>query len=87
MFLGYHLNQSLSKLIKCDRFTIVSKEFHPQGSKSSEINTLVINIDGENERLICSNGYWRRMSVGDEVNVCIYSGLLGFDNLVLMYDK
>ena len=87
MFSGYYLNRSVSKLEKCDRYTVIAKEFKSGGSKGSDLNTLVIDVDGQNERLLCSRNYWQSVSVGKKINVCIYSSLLGFDNLDPIYDR
>jgi hypothetical protein len=83
---GSFLNQSLSTIGKCDSFPVIDKCRQASRFRQPEINSLVVNINGEAHRLICSQVYWFRTSVGQNINLCIHESKLGFDYLTITND-
>ena len=53
MLFGLFLNGSLSALEKCDNFIVVEKQFRKRGYRQAQLNILVANINGKNQRLLC----------------------------------
>ena len=84
---GSFLNQGLSKIDTCDNFPIINKYRHESHFRQPEINSLVVNINGESCRLICSRDFWYRTSIGQSIDLCLYKSKLGFDFVTMTYDK
>lgn len=83
MLLGFYLNNSTSTIEKCDNFNVVDKIYHEGGFRRPELNILVVNVDGENRRILCNPNYWQTISVGQQIKVCVYKSKIGFDYLTL----
>lgn len=83
MLLGFYLNNSTSTIEKCDNFDVVDKIYRKGGFRRVELNILVVNVDGENHRILCNPNYWQTISVGQQINVCVYKSKIGFDYLTL----
>lgn len=86
LWLGSMINHRLSRIEKCDNFTIVDKYRTESRHRSPEINTIVVNINGQSQRLICSYGYWKGVSIGQNIELCLYSSKLGFDFIKVIDD-
>lgn len=84
---GSFLNQSLSTIDKCDNFPVIDKYRQESRFRQPEINSLVVNINGEPHRLICSQDYWYMTSIGNHINLCLHRSILGFDFISLTNDK
>jgi len=84
---GSFLNQGLSIINKCDNFLVIDKYRQESRFRQPEINSLVVNIDGESHRLICSRDFWLKISVGQSINLCLHESKLGFDYLTVTNDK
>lgn len=87
MLIGHYMNLKISTLHKCDTFAVMDKEFHKGGFRRPELNILIVNIEGENRRLLSRANYWQPITVGQQVNVCIYKSPIGFDFLTLPDNK
>ncbi|NNV54735.1 hypothetical protein [Limnovirga soli] len=79
ILLGHHFNSTISTLYKCDTFSVIDKEFHKGGFRQPELNILILNVEGENKRLLCRQNYWQTVSIGQTVNACIYKSPIGLD--------
>jgi hypothetical protein len=86
MLLGYFLNTAISSQVKCDEFTVVEIDYKKGGYKYAEQNIINVDIDGKTEKFLCRSDYWKSISIGGKVKVCIYNSPIGFDNLVLTED-
>ncbi len=84
---GSFLNQSLSTIDKRDNFPVIDKYRQESGYRQPEINSLVVNINGESHTLTCSYDYWYKTSVGDRINLCLHRSKLGFDFITVTNDK
>lgn len=84
---GSFLNQGLSSINKCDNFPVINKYRQESRFRQPEINSLVVNINGESHRLICSQNLWLKISVGQSINLCLHEGKLGFDYLTVTNDN
>ena len=84
---GSFLNQSLSTIDKRDNFPVIDKYRQESRFRQPEINSLVVNINGESHRLICSYDYWYMTSVGDRINLCLHRSKLGFGFISVTNDK
>ncbi|WP_163718746.1 CD20-like domain-containing protein [Mangrovibacterium lignilyticum] len=87
LWVGTVMNQSLSQLDKCDNYTIIHKYRQESRSRSPEVNSLIITIDGEEHRLVCSRHYWFNTRIGQQINLCLYKSPIGFDYIVLTNDQ
>jgi hypothetical protein len=87
MLIGQQVNTLLSTKENCDNYTITDKIYRKGGHKRREINILVINIDGVAHRINTKHIYWRTVSVGQKITVCIYKSKIGFDYLTLPNEK
>jgi len=86
LLIGHYVNTGISTLNKCDAFSVVGTEHIKGGYKRPEYNILYVQINYKTEKLLCSSDYWKGVSTGQKVNICIYSSPIGFDNLVLTDD-
>ena len=84
---GSFINQGLSKIDKCDKFPVINKFMQESRFIQPEINSLVVNINGESCRIICSRDYWLRTSIGQSIDLCLHKSRLGFDFISVTYDK
>ncbi|MBI3519991.1 MAG: hypothetical protein HY062_11615 [Bacteroidetes bacterium] len=83
MLFGQQANTLLSTKEKCDNYIITDKIFRKGGYRRAELNILVINVEGVPHRVITNTNYWKTVSVGQQINACIYSSVIGFDYLTL----
>jgi hypothetical protein len=83
LFLGQNVNKTLSSKDKCENYFVVDKIFRKEGYKQVELNIIVINIDGVNFKYITNSNYWQTISIGQQIEVCIYKSIIGFDFLKL----
>ena len=83
MLLGQQANTLLSTKEKCDNYLITDKVFRKGGYRRADLNILVINVEGVAHRIITNPNYWQTVSVGQQINACIYSSIIGFDYLTL----
>jgi hypothetical protein len=83
---GSLLNQKLSKFESYDHYTVTDKYRQESHYRTPEINTLVVNVKGETEKIVCSYSYWGRTAIGDKINLSIYKSKLGFDYFELTDD-
>ena len=79
MLLGHYLNQSISTIDKCDNYPIVDKYEFSGGRRGDIRIELYVVINGIKKKINCNKFYYDKVEIGDEINICIYSSLLGFD--------
>lgn len=84
---GSILNQSLSKVNECDSYIVVDKFRKEAGFRSPEVNSLVVNINGNLHRLYCRYDNWHRVLIGKSINLCLYDSKLGFDFVEITGEK
>lgn len=87
MLLGQLTNTTFATKLKCDNYTLANKLFRKGGYNQIELNILVINVDGVYHRFITNPNYWQSVTVGQQVNVCIYKSKIGFDFIKLTNEK
>jgi hypothetical protein len=83
MLLGQRANTLLSTKEKCDNYLVADKIFKEGGYRVAELNILEINVDGVHHRFKTKKKYWQTVTVGQQVNVCIYNSKIGFDFIKL----
>lgn len=83
LLLGQNANTILSNKEECNNYSVVDKIFRKGDYKLIELNILVINIDGVYHRYITKPNYWHTISTGQQIDVCIYKSIIGFDHLKL----
>lgn len=83
LLIGQNANIVLSKKENCDNFFVVDKILRKRSFRRAESRILVININGVYRRYITNSNYWQTIQTGQEINVCIYKSLIGFDYLKL----
>jgi uncharacterized protein YneF (UPF0154 family) len=86
MLVGQYANNYLATKDKCDSYYVADKIFKKGGSgrhRGVELNILVVNVGGVNHRIITNNSYWQTVSVGQQIGVCIYKSVIGFDYIEL----
>ena len=84
---GSFLNQGLSYIDKCDSFPVVDKYRQESRYRQPEINSLVVDINGKSNRIICSRDYWYMTSVGNKIDLCLHRSKLGFGFITVTNDK
>jgi len=84
---GSMINQEFSKVENCDNYTVINKYRQEYRRGSPEINSLVVEINGESHRLVCNFNYWDRIDIGQTINLCLYKSKLGFDYVKITNDK
>lgn len=87
LLVGQKINSKLSVIEKCENTIVLQKIFHKGGFRRPEKNILIINIDGKKQKIISERKYWKNISVGQMVRVCVYKSYMGFDSLELLEDK
>lgn len=83
LLFGQKANTILSNKEKCDNYSVVDKIFRKGGYKTTELNILVINVDGVYHKYITNSSYWQTISTGQQIDVCIYKSVIGFDYIKL----
>jgi len=78
LLLGHFINQSLSTQ-GCDNYQIVNKYYEQGGHNKPVQIDLYVEIDGKIEKIKCKKYYYDKVEIGDKINLCKYSSLLGFD--------
>lgn len=84
---GSFLNQRLSHIDNCDNFPVIAKYRQESRFRQPEINSLVVDINGESHRIICSRDYWYMTSIGDNIDLCLHTSQLGFGFISVTNDK
>jgi hypothetical protein len=79
LLLGHSLNLSLSTIEKCDNYPIIYKYYKKGRRHNLDQIVLFVKIEGRREKLRCDKNYFDEVKIGDKINVCKYSSLLGFD--------
>jgi len=87
LLIAQKLNSKLSVLEKCESTIVLQKIFHKGGFRRPEKNILIVNINGENQKIISERKYWENISVGQLAKVCVYKSYIGFDSLELLEEK
>lgn len=87
LMFGSILNQSLSEIYKYDTYTITNKYRQEKRVRTPEVNSLVVNINGQSQRLVCSRDYWNCTYIGKDITLSLYKSKLGFDFIKISNDK
>ena len=80
-------NKKISILKSYNHYTVVNKYRQEYHYRSPEINTLVVNIDGKAQKLICSYNYWLTTEIGQNISLGLYESKIGFDFIEVIGDK
>lgn len=86
MLLGFYFNTALSELNKCDRYEVIDKIHRKAAYKKPELNILILNVNGQSQKLLCKSNYWKSISVGQKITACDYKSKIGFDSFELPND-
>jgi hypothetical protein len=81
------INLKSSKVNYRDNFIVVNKYRQEYRYMQPEINSIVVQMNGNSHRLVCSYDFWVRTSVGQTVNLTNYKSRLGFDFIEISNDK
>lgn len=84
---GSMINREFSNVEDCDNYIVFSKYRQEYQRGSPEINSLVVNINGESHRIVCSYDYWCRIGIGQNIDLCLYKSKFGFDYVEITNDK
>jgi hypothetical protein len=76
---GSIINKGLSKVEHRDNFRVINKYRQESRTRSPEINSLFVNINGNSHRLICRPDYWDKIQIGQSIDLSLYKSKLGFD--------
>ena len=87
MLIGQYANHATSIKATCQNYTVVDKIFRKEGYKTVELNILVIDVDGTKKTYDTNRSYWKSVSIGDQINVCLYKSKIGFDFIELPNEK
>lgn len=68
----------------CDSYTIINKYRKEGGFRRPEINTLVVEMNGKSETLVCKYKFWDEKSIGNQINVCFYKSIFGFNYIEIV---
>ena len=80
---GSFINQSLSP--KCEKYQVINRQ--RKHYRASDSYIFFVDINGESHKLRCSREFWHSISKGQSVDLCLYSGRLGFDYISAKDDK
>jgi len=81
------INLKLAKVDSHDNFIVVNKYRQEYKYMQPEINSIVVQMNGDTRRLICSYDFWVRTSIGQPVNLTNYKSRLGFNFIKISNDK
>ncbi|MGD9994214.1 MAG: hypothetical protein AB7S69_13040 [Salinivirgaceae bacterium] len=81
------INLKLSKVDYHDNFIVENKYRQEYRYMQPEINSIVVQMNGDSRRLVCSYDFWIRTSVGQTVYLTNYKSKLGFDFIKISNDK
>jgi dipeptide/tripeptide permease len=87
LLLGTTINRNLSHLDQHVSCIITDKYRQESRFRSPEINSLVVNINGDTKRLVCSRKYWFRTRVGQRIGLSLYESSIGFNYIEIANDK
>lgn len=79
LLVGHYINLSLSRIENCDNYPIVEKHYHKGGRNDPPQIDLYVDFGIKVEKIKCNLYYYEKVKIGDKINVCEYSSLLGFD--------
>jgi hypothetical protein len=79
LFTVNELNILSAYKTNCDSYTIENKYRSESGYSKPEVNTLVVNLINKRETVVCKYNFWISKRIGDEINLCFYESLLGFN--------
>jgi hypothetical protein len=80
LYFGHHLNQNISTVEKCDNYQLLDKYYY-EGGRNKGITQvdLYVDLNGKTEKLKCNKPYFDKVEVGDSINICKFSSIIGFD--------
>jgi len=87
IWIGSKINKSTSSIDYCDRFIVVDKIRIEKRAKQPESNKLYIKVLNEKIPLLCHPDYWDKIQIGQQINVCLYKSIFGFNFMILEDDK
>jgi hypothetical protein len=87
LLIGTYINQNLSKVDKFSNCLVVNKYRQESRFRTPEINSLVVNLNGQTKRLVCSREFWYKTNVGQRINLCFYESSIGFNYIEIVDDK
>lgn len=79
LFVANKINVISSQRTSCDTFSIIDKYRKEGGSRQPEVNTLVVNLKGKSETVVCDYDFWLNKKVGEQIELCFNKSLLGFN--------
>lgn len=81
------VNLNSSEIEYSEKFLVVNKYRQEYRYMQPEINSIVIQMDDNSRRLVCSHDFWIRTSIGNTINLNSYKSKLGFDFIKIRDDK
>ena len=83
--LGSIVNKKISALEYCKPCLVSDKYIVPGGYGRASKDILVVEINGENHRLLCSVKYWNKILPGDKINISYNRSKVGFNFITLIH--
>ena len=85
-FAGTIVNINLSEVTHCNDYVVIEK-IRKKRIRTTEINQLVVDIDGRSIGLYCSHDYLDKTSYGQAINICFYKSKINFDFIKITNDQ
>ena len=85
-FVGAIVNNNLSEIDLCNEYSVINK-IRKKRIRATEINQLIVDINGRPVGLYCSHDYLDKTKYGDSINICFYISKIGFDFMNITNDK
>jgi hypothetical protein len=63
----------------CNSYIIIDKYREESGFRKPEVNTLVVDIVNKAETVVCKYDFWNEQRIGNQINLCFYESILGFN--------
>lgn len=86
LLLSSMINESSSTLSNCQDYEVINKYRQEYSYGSPEINSLVVNLNNQPRRIVCSMTYWRRTTIAQSIHLCSYKGIFGFERIEVVND-
>lgn len=78
LFIGNILNTAVALKARCETYQVIDKYRKEYRYGRSEVNTLVVNIENENRRVICNYDYWVKKEINSRLKLCLFESPFGF---------
>ncbi len=81
------INEELSGIDKYEYYQVINKYRQDSKFRQAEVNSLIVDLEGQSFRLVCSRSYWYQTPIGKHIKLCLHKSKLGFDFISIRNDK